>query len=31
MFGPPEKLVTYLGPNIASGAIAEMCQLIEIK
>jgi hypothetical protein len=28
VFGPPEQLLTDLGPNFASGVIAEMCLLI---
>jgi transposase InsO family protein len=28
VFGPPEQLLTDLGPNFASGVIAEMCRLI---
>jgi transposase InsO family protein len=31
VFGPPEQLLTDLGPNIASGVIAEMCRLIRTK
>jgi transposase InsO family protein len=31
VFGPPEKLLTDLGPNFTSGVIAEMCRLIGIK
>jgi Integrase zinc binding domain len=27
VFGPPEQLLTDLGPNIASGVIVEMCRL----
>jgi hypothetical protein len=27
-FGPPEQMLTDLGPNFASGVIAEMCRLI---
>jgi transposase InsO family protein len=28
VFGPPEQLLTDLGPNFASGVISEMCRLI---
>jgi transposase InsO family protein len=31
VFGPPEQLLTDLGPNFASGVIAEMCRLIGTK
>jgi Integrase core domain len=31
VFGPPEQLLTDLGPNFASGVIAEMCWLIGTK
>jgi transposase InsO family protein len=31
VFGPPEQLLTGLGPNFASGAIAEMRRLIGTK
>jgi transposase InsO family protein len=31
VLGPPEQLLTDLGPNFASGVIAEMCRLIGTK
>jgi transposase InsO family protein len=31
VFGPPEQLLTDLGPNFASGVIAERCRLIGTK